>query len=186
MFILIHILVCIHHTVLVRIRPYSTKSFNCFEIFLFKPSTLKFFFIKILSLIFVFFVFWVIIFKSKIIQDINNFESFLMAAICVFIFLTPFFLRSIVIRPFCFWYYFHNIVHSGIRILERICLCIYFNILYPYLSWFYILPVAFCHFFKGSKKFCFGVLTVLFAFFSLSRAVFLEATAGDLYLRKYS
>jgi hypothetical protein len=38
---------------------------------------------------------------------------------------------------------------------------------YPYLSWFYIIPVAFAHLFKGSKKFAVGALGFLIPFLAL-------------------
>jgi hypothetical protein len=143
-----------------------------------QSSTLKFFFIKFFSFILVLLVFWVIIIKSKIIQEINNFGSFLLAAICVFTFLTPFFLRSIIVRPFVFGSvfiilsigasgYWRGSVYAAILIF-----------LYPYLSWFYIIPVAFCHFFLGNKKFCGGILTVLFAFLILQDPSFWKLQLG--------
>jgi hypothetical protein len=56
--------------------------------------------------------------------------------------------------------------------------------LYPYLSWFYILPVVFCHFLIGSKKYAAGALIVLVAFFST--AILLELAGWDICSRECS
>jgi hypothetical protein len=50
--------------------------------------------------------------------------------------------------------------------------------LYPYLSWFYILPVVFCHFLIGNRKYAVGALIVLVVFFLFQPPSFWNLQAG--------
>jgi hypothetical protein len=129
-----------------------------------KPSTLKFFFIKFSSLILVYSVFAVLILKSDILSEIQSFQSLLLSTICFMVFLIIFVPRSTLLRPFIFGTTFlvYSFGQSGyLRGAFSAGVLIF---LYPYLSWFYILPVVFCHFLIANKKYATSALIVLVVF----------------------
>jgi hypothetical protein len=129
-----------------------------------QPTTLKFVFFKFISIVLVFAVFVPLILKSEILSEIGSFQSFLLSTVCVSFFLTLFLSRSMSLRPFIFCTIFlvYSFGQSGyLRGAVSAGALIF---LYPYLSWFYILPVVFCHFLVGNKKYAAGALIVLVVF----------------------
>jgi hypothetical protein len=82
------------------------------------------------------------------------------------------------IRPFVFGTIFIILSLGASGYLRGFISAIILVFLYPYLSWFYIIPVAFCHFFLGDKKFGSGLLTVLCSFFLLQQPSFWKLQAG--------
>jgi hypothetical protein len=141
------------------------KFISFFQYLPIQASTLKFIFVKFLSLILVFSVFVPLILKSDILSGIENFQSLLLSTICVMIFLTLFLSRSMILRPFIFGTIFlvYSFGQSGY--LKGAVSAGALIFLYPYLSWFYILPVVFSHFLIGDKKYAAGALIVLVVFF---------------------
>jgi hypothetical protein len=143
-----------------------------------EPSTLKFFFVKIVSLILVFSVFVVLILKSAILSEIESFQSLLLSTICVMVFLTLFLIRSMSLRPFIFCTIFlvYSFGQSGY--LKGAVSAGALLFLYPYLSWFYILPVVFCHFLIGNKKYASGTLIVFVVFLLFQPLSYWNLQAG--------
>ena len=143
-----------------------------------ESSTLKFIFVKVFSLILVFSVFVVLISKSAILTEIENFQSLLLSTICVMVFLTLFLIRSMSLRPFIFCTIFlvYSFGQSGY--LKGAVSAGALIFLYPYLSWFYILPVVFCHFLIGNKKYAAGALIVLVVFFLFQPLSYWNLQAG--------
>jgi hypothetical protein len=154
------------------------KCFSFLQDTPFEPSTLKFFFVKISSLIIVVSVFVVLILKSKILSEIESFQSLLLSTICVMVFLSLFLSRSMSLRPFIFGTIFlvYSFGQSGY--LKGALSAGALIFLYPYLSWFYILPVVFCHFLNGNKKYAAGALIVLAAFLLFQPLSYWNLQAG--------
>ena len=152
--------------------------FHCFSISHSSLSTLKFFFVKLFSLIIVFSVFVLLILKSEILSEIESFQSLLLSTICVIFFLTLFLLRSMSLRPFIFCTIFLVYSFGKSGYLKGAVSAGALIFLYPYLSWFYILPVVFCHFLIGNKKFAAGALIVLVVFFLFQPLSYWNLQAG--------
>ena len=143
-----------------------------------RPPTLKFFFVKFFSLILVFSVFVMLILKSEILSEIESFQSFLLSTIFLIFFLNQFLFRSMSLRPFIFCTIFlvYSFGQSGY--LKGAVSAGALIFLYPYLSWFYILPVVFCHFLIGNKKYAAGALIVLVVFFLFQPLSYWNLQAG--------
>jgi hypothetical protein len=143
-----------------------------------QPATLKFFFVKFFSIILVLAVFVPIIRKSEILSEIENFQSLLLSTICIIFFLTNLFLRSMSLRPFIFGTIFLLYSFGKSGYLRGAAAAGALIFLYPYLSWFYILPVVFCHFLIGNRKYAVGALIVLVVFFLFQPLSFWNLQAG--------
>ncbi len=143
-----------------------------------QSSTLKFIFIKIFSFFLVTSIFCLIIYKSELIKEIISFQTFLLSSGIVLILLTPFFLRSIIIRPFVFGTIFLILSFGASGYLMGLFYAFFLIFLYPYLSWFYILPVAFCHFFLGNRNFAYALLMAIVFFFMLQESSFWRLQTG--------
>jgi hypothetical protein len=143
-----------------------------------KPTTIKFFFVKTFSLILVFTVFVVLISKSEILSEIKSFQSFILSIICVIFFLALFLSRSMSLRPFIFCTIFlvYSFGQSGY--LKGAVSAGALIFIYPYLSWFYILPVVFCHFLIGNKQYAAGALIVLVLFLFFQPLSYWNLQAG--------
>jgi len=154
------------------------KFFSLLQDIPLNPSTLKFFFIKFFSLILVFSVFFPLILKSEILSEIESFQSLILSTICVIFFLGLFLIRSMSLRPFIFSTIFliYSFGQSGY--LKGAVSAGALIFLYPYLSWFYILPVVFCHFLIGDKKYAGGALTVLVFFLFFQPLSYWSLQAG--------
>jgi hypothetical protein len=154
------------------------KLFSFLQYIPFQASILKFCFVKFFSLILVFSVFVPLILKSDILSEIESFQSLLLSTICVIFFLSPFLSRSMSLRPFIFGTIFlvYSFGQSGY--LKGAVSAGALIFLYPYLSWFYILPVVFCHFLIGNKKYAAGALIVLVVFFLLQPLSYWNLQAG--------
>jgi hypothetical protein len=154
------------------------KSLSLFQYLPIPASTLKFLFVKFFSLILVCSVFVPLILKSEILSECKSFHSLLLSIICVMIFLTLFLSRSMLLRPFIFGTIFlvYSFGQSGYMKGAASAGSLIF--LYPYLSWFYILPVVFCHFLIGDKKYAAGALMVLAVFFLFQPLSYWNLQAG--------
>jgi hypothetical protein len=72
--------------------------------------------------------------------------------------------RIILARPFAFGTFFivYSIGQKGF--LRGFLASLILSFFYPYLCWFYILPVALTHFVRGNKKFAIGATSLLLIF----------------------
>ena len=127
--------------------------------------TLKFFLIKSISFLFSLIFFSLVLDRSGILNEVKDRHSFTLAIIVSVAILTYPFFRIMIARPFAFGTFFliHSVGQKGIvrGFLSALFLAFY----YPYLCWFYILPVAFTHYVKGDKKFALGAFSLIIIFF---------------------
>ncbi len=123
--------------------------------------------IKILSFVLAAALLLLTVQRSGIAEEIESFPALLAATGLMLALLAPLFGRAILLRPFVFGTLF--LVYSfGARGWWRGLLSAGILIfLYPYLSWFYILPAAFCHFLRGDRRYALGILIPLGGFLAL-------------------
>jgi len=125
---------------------------------------LKFLMIKFLSVLFLLSFCWIVLTRSDMFNEIKDRQTFTLGLVLFLTFLTLPLLRVAYARPFVFGT-LYLIYSSGQRgFIRGILSSLALTFLYPYLSWFYILPVSFAHYFKGDKKFASGAVLFLIAF----------------------
>jgi hypothetical protein len=109
--------------------------------------------------------------KSKIIEHIKDQSSFMVAIILVLFLWFPLG-RMTTIRPFVFGtlYLLYSIGEKGI--IRGALAAMILTFFYPYLSWFYIIPIGFSHFLKGDKRFAFGSLGLVILYLALQPSSF--------------
>lgn len=129
--------------------------------------TLKFILTKILVLVFSLLFIYLVVERSGILNKIIDRESFTLAVIILFFLIVFSFARVIIVRPFAFGTFFilYSINRSGF--IRGSFSALVLTFFYPYLSWFYIIPVFLAHFVKGNKGFAFGAISFLILFLIL-------------------
>jgi hypothetical protein len=135
-------------------------------------SAIKFLLVKGLSFAFLSVFLWLVLSRSGIAEEIKDRDTFTVAYIILVLLLTLPFLRIMIIRPFAFGscFLFYAVGRKGvIRGAASSAALMFF---YPYLAWFYTIPVAFAHFFKGDKRFALGAIFVSILFLSLQPSSF--------------
>jgi hypothetical protein len=80
--------------------------------------------------------------------------------------------RITLARPFAFGTIFLIYSTGQKGVIRGFLSSLTLTFFYPYLSWFYILPVAFAHFIKGDKKFAMGGISFIIIFFFLQPSSF--------------
>lgn len=136
-------------------------------------TALKFILVKVLSFIFLSFFLYLVISRSGILagvktkDKIKNKELFVVALIIMLIMLYLPCQRILSIRPFIFGTFFILYSIDQKKFFPGIFSSVALSFLYPYLSWFYTIPVAFAHLIRGSKKFAGGVLLATITFLYL-------------------
>ena len=80
--------------------------------------------------------------------------------------------RMTTIRPFVFGtlYLLYSIGEKGI--IRGATAAVILTFLYPYLSWFYIIPTGFSHFLKGDKRFALGSMSFIIPYLALQPSSF--------------
>ena len=131
------------------------------------PFLSRFLLAKVVLLLFSMVFFYLVLQRSGILEEIKDRDTFTLAGIIIFVFLVLSFLRITIIRPFAFGSFFllYAVGQKGVvRGALSSGILMFF---YPYLAWFYTIPVAFAHFVKGDKRFAAGAvsLTLLFLYF---------------------
>jgi len=118
--------------------------------------TVKYCLIKLITGIFLCAFLYLVTKRSKIIDQIQDQSSFTVAMIILVFFLWLPLGRMTTIRPFVFGtlYLLYAIGQRGI--VKGVAAAMILTFFYPYLSWFYIIPVSFAHFLKGDKRFALG------------------------------
>lgn len=124
-------------------------------------TTLKYSLVKVLMLIFISAFLYLVVKRSGILEHVKDQASFTLAMIILLFFLFLPLRRVLTIRPFVFGtlYLLYSIGETGI-VRGGISATI-LTFFYPYLSWFYIIPVAFSHFLKGDKRFAVGSIAFI-------------------------
>lgn len=132
----------------------------------------QFLLIKMLSLLFSLAFFYLILARSGILGDIKDQDTFTLAYVILLVLTFHPFFRMLGIRPFAFGSLFvvYTIGQKGI--LKGVLSSATLTFLYPYLAWFYTIPVAFAHFFKGDRKFALGTIAVSILFLCLQPSSF--------------
>jgi len=129
--------------------------------------TLKFLLTKSLSFLFSLVFFYLIFKRSSLLDEIKDRDNFTLVLIILVVFLVFSFGRIMIVRPFAFGTFFliYSVGQKGIArgFLSSLVLAFF----YPYLCWFYILPIAFAHFIKGDKKFALGGISFIIIFLFL-------------------
>jgi hypothetical protein len=132
----------------------------------------KFLLTKSLALLFSLVFCYLILVRSGLLAAIKDRETFTMAVIIFIALLGLPFGRISLARPFAFGTLFliYSVGQKGVirGFLSSLALTFF----YPYLSWFYILPVAFAHFVKGNKKFAISAVSCLIIFLWLQPSSF--------------
>jgi len=140
---------------------------DCLQWMSLPPLLSRFLLAKVVSLFFPMVFFYLVLQRSGILEEIKDRDTFTLAGIIIFVFLILSFLRITIIRPFAFGSFFllYAVGQKGVvRGALSSGILMFF---YPYLAWFYTIPVAFAHFVKGDKRFAAGAvsLTLLFLYF---------------------
>ena len=134
--------------------------------------TLKFFLTKSISFLLSLIFFFLVLDKSRILSEVKDRHTFTLAIICVVTLLSFSFFRIMIARPFVFGTFFliYSVGQKGLvrGFLSSLCLAFF----YPYLSWFYILPVAFTHYIRGDRKFALGAISLMVIFLLIQPASF--------------
>ena len=130
----------------------------------FSTLTLSFALIKTLAVIFTLLFFWVVTSRSGILDEIKDQNTFTLAVILLLALLSLPAARVMTLRPFIFGtlYLIYTIGSKGF--VRGALSSLILTFFYPYLSWFYILPVVLTHFIKGDKKFAIGALITIILF----------------------
>jgi hypothetical protein len=124
----------------------------------------KFLLTKSLSFLFSLVFCYLILVRSGLLAEVKDRQTFTVAVI-IFIAVLGFpFGRISLARPFAFGTLFliYSVGQKGV--LRGFLSSLVLTFFYPYLCWFYIIPVALCHFFKGNKKFALGAISCLIIF----------------------
>jgi hypothetical protein len=132
----------------------------------------QFLLIKMLSLLFSLAFFYLILARSGILGDIKDRDTFTLAYVILLVLTFHPFFRMLGIRPFAFGALFvvYTIGQKGI--LKGVLSSATLTFLYPYLAWFYTIPVAFAHFLKGDRKFALGAMSLSILFLYLQPSSF--------------
>lgn len=134
--------------------------------------TLKFLLTKTLSLLFALGFFYLVLVKSSLLDYTKDRDSFTLVLIILLAFLAFPLSRIVIARPFALGTFFliYSADQKGIArgFLSSLVLAFF----YPYLCWFYILPVAFAHLIKGDKKFALGGISFIILFLFLQPTSF--------------
>jgi hypothetical protein len=136
------------------------------------PLTLKILLLKTLAVLFVFAALIPLVRASGIETELDDFSSILLALVCVFFFLTPVLIRAMIVRPFIFGTIFIAASFRYKTFLQGFLSAAALIFLYPYLSWFYVLPVVAAHVLSGGRQFAIGALTAIGIFFALQPSSF--------------
>jgi len=136
------------------------------------PLALKIFLTKCLSFVFSLIFFFLVLKKSKILNEIRDRNAFTLAIILVVAVLSLPFSRVLLARPFAFGTFFliYSIGQKGF--LRGLLASLILSFFYPYLCWLYISPVAFTHYINGDKKFAMGATFLLIIFLLIQPASF--------------
>lgn len=126
--------------------------------------TLKFLLTKILVFLFSLTFFYLVLKRSYIHEEIKNRDTFTLALIILFAFLAYPYVRIMIARPFALGIFFllYSVGRKGL--IRGVLSSLILTFFYPYLSWFYVIPVAFAHFIKGDKKFAIGAISFIMLF----------------------
>ncbi len=133
---------------------------------------LKFLLVKVISLLFSAAFFYLVLTRSGILNDIKDRDTFTLVFIIMIVVMADPLKRILIIRPFAFgsFFLFYAVGQKGLArgVLSSAALTFF----YPYLAWFYTIPVAFAHFLKGDKRFALGAIFVTILFLSLQPVSF--------------
>lgn len=134
--------------------------------------TLSFLLIKTITLLFSIVFLYLVIGRSGLVDEIKDRDTFTLAFIILFTLLVFSFLRITIARPFAFGTFF-LLYSTGRKGIARGALSsLILTFFYPYLSWFYIVPVSFVHFIKGDKKFAMGAISFMILFLLMQPSSF--------------
>jgi hypothetical protein len=134
--------------------------------------TLKFFLIKSISFLFSLIFFFLVLDKSGIFKEVKDRHAFTLAIICVVALLSFPFFRIMIARPFVFGTFFLIFSVGQKGIVRGFLSSLFLAFFYPYLCWFYILPVAFTHYIRGDRKFALGAISLIVIFLLIQPSSF--------------
>jgi hypothetical protein len=134
--------------------------------------TLKFFLTKSISFLLSLIFFFLVLNRSGICSEVKDRRAFTLAIICVVALLSFPFFRIMIARPFVFGTFFliYSVGQKGI--LRGFLSSLFLAFFYPYLCWFYILPVALTHYIRGDRKFALGAISLIVIFLLIQPASF--------------
>jgi hypothetical protein len=128
------------------------------------PLTLKFLLIKALSLTLLLAFLYLALARSGIVREIRDRHAFTLALLVLLIFLTRSCLRAASARPCVFGSLFLLYAVGRKGVVRGAVSSAILVFLYPYLSWFVVLPVAFAHYVRGDRRFAWGAALVIVLF----------------------
>ncbi|MEJ2102637.1 MAG: hypothetical protein P8X68_22100 [Desulfobacterales bacterium] len=124
----------------------------------------KFILIKSISGLFSLIFFFLVLDRSGIFDEVKGRHAFTLAIICVVALLSFPFFRVMIARPFAFGTFFIIFSIGRKGIVQGFLSSLFLAFFYPYLCWFYILPVAFTHYIRGDRKFALGAIALIVIF----------------------
>lgn len=143
-----------------------------FKLLPYSTLTLSFILVKLITFLFIFIFLRLIVARSDIDNKIEDLNTLILAIVIITVFLALPIVRLLTIRPFIFGTLFliYSIGRKGIA--NGVFSSSVLTFFYPYLSWFYILPVAFTHFVKGDKRYALGAMSFIIVFLFLQPSSF--------------
>jgi hypothetical protein len=132
----------------------------------------QFLFTQILSIIFSISFFYLTLQRSHILDDIRDQDTFVLVYALLLLITTQTFLRMLSIRPFVFGTLFLIYAIGQKGILRGVLSSAAISFFYPYLAWFYTIPVAAAHFLKGDRRFALGTISLTLFFLYLQPSSF--------------
>lgn len=136
------------------------------------PLLGQFLLIKILPLLFSLTFFYLTLARSEVLQEIKDRDTFILAYILLLLLILAPFKRMMLSRPFSFGTLFVLYAIGQKGILKGLLSSATLTFFYPYLAWFYTIPVSLAHFLKGNKRFAFGGIFFCLLFLSLQPSSF--------------
>ncbi len=134
--------------------------------------------VKMVAFIFISILFYLVLKKNNILDEIIDSQTFLVAFALLIVFLYFSTFRFTTIRPFVFGTFFllysvdqkEEIWWKGF--LKGFVSAALLSFFYPYLSWVYIIPAMIAHILKGDKGFAVGLSVFLLPFIILQPSSF--------------
>lgn len=120
--------------------------------------------VKFLSMVFLFIYFWLVLKRSGLPDAVDDRDGFTLAVMLIILLLVFSTKRISMIRPFAFgtFYLLYSVGQKGA--MKGFLASLVLSFFYPYLSWFYCLPVAFAHYFRGDKRYAGGTTLFILLF----------------------
>jgi hypothetical protein len=136
------------------------------------PLLSQFLLIKILSLLLSLAFLYLALARSGVLEEIKDRHTFTLAYVILLLLILKPFLRMLIARPFSFGTLFVLYAVGQRGILKGALSSAVLAFFYPYLAWFYTIPVSLAHFLKGNRRFALGAILFTLVFLGLQPSSF--------------